>query len=48
MLGLAFIDDAEPGVGVTLIISDSLASREIYAVDAGLADNSQMIEASAP
>jgi len=37
MLGLAFISNAEPGVGVTLIISDSLAPRGSYAVDAGFA-----------
>jgi hypothetical protein len=38
MLGLAFIDDTDPGVGVILIISDSLAPRGSYAPDAGLAD----------
>jgi hypothetical protein len=43
-----FIRKTEPGVGVTLIIRDSLTPRESYAVGAGLLDNSQMLEAFAP
>jgi hypothetical protein len=48
MLGLAFIDDTEPVVGVTLIISDSLAGRRSYTLDAVLVDNGWMVEAFAP